>query len=107
VAATVTVQRDIQLAEGGGEHLLLGTIVPGTYATGGVAVDPAKNELVEFVFTGASSGYVSAWDSVNQKLLVYRQKDPGAAGGADIALVEVANAVDLSGVTFKFAGFGF
>jgi hypothetical protein len=25
---------------------------------------------------------------------------PGGAGGADIALVEVANAVDLSGVTF-------
>jgi hypothetical protein len=34
------------------------------------------------------------------KLKIYRQKDPAAAGGADIPLPEVANAVDLSGVTF-------
>lgn len=52
-------------------------------------------------------GYVyELVDATPQKLLIRRQKDPGAAGGADIVLPEVANATDLSAVVPKFIAIG-
>ena len=49
---------------------------------------------------------VFSWDKANAKVLAYRQKDPAAAGGADIPLPEVANAVDMSAVTFNWVAYG-
>jgi hypothetical protein len=77
-----------------------------SYPTGGESFDP--KELVGFtpaaVFlspryaSGAtgSGGYVFQYDYTNKKILVFEQTDPAAAGGADVALVEVDNTQDLS-----------
>jgi hypothetical protein len=97
-----TILKDIQIGQT--EHLYWVKIVPSTsYPTGGEPLDFAANTHIEVLHVGAgvaNGGYVTAWDEANQKLKIYRQKDPAAAGGADIPLPEVANAVDLSGVTF-------
>lgn len=45
------------------------------------------------------SGYIFEYDITNEKLLAYRQKDPAAAGGADIPLPEVGNTISLAAVT--------
>lgn len=97
-----TILKDIPIGQS--DHLYWVKIVPSTsYPTGGEPLDFPTNTHIESLLTGGAvtaGGYVTAWDETNQKLKIYRQKDPAAAGGADIALVEVANAVDLSGVTF-------
>ncbi len=72
-----------------------------SYPTGGEAMTAANFGLDQIltVFAQSMGGYVFSWDSTNSKLLAYRSKDPGDAGGADIVLQQVANATDLSGVT--------
>jgi hypothetical protein len=81
----------------------------GTYATNGVSFTKASFDLpvsVDDVVIYPAGGYVFEVDKTNSKVKAYRQKDPGNAGGADIALPEVANAVDLSSVTFRFRAEG-
>jgi hypothetical protein len=76
----------------------------GTYPTGG---EPLSRASLGFAATvdpefsvecEISAGYVSEYDHVNSKLIVYDQKDPAAAGGADIALPQVGNGVALTNV---------
>lgn len=83
-----------------------GTIaLDSSYPTGGEAIDVSGNEQIDFLIargggtTATGAGYVYEWDAPNQKLLAFRTKDPGNAGGADIVLQQVANAVDLSALT--------
>jgi hypothetical protein len=96
--ASITGLRDIPIGQT--EHLYTGTIdFDSSYPTGGEALDLASNTRIETLIAQSKSGYVFEWDAANQKLLAYRQKDPAAAGGADIALPQVANATDLSAVT--------
>lgn len=98
MAAVVTIQRDIPIGQT--EHLYIGTIaMDDSYPTGGEALDVAKNERFETLIADSNGGYVFSFVPSSQKLLAYRTKDPGNAGGADIVLQEVANAVDLSGLT--------
>ena len=85
----------------------MGTVNLGTYATGGVAVSGAAvdcpirlYQLVVF----PSAGYI--FEYVGGLVKAYRQKDPAAAGGADIPLPEVANGVDLSAVNVPFLAMG-
>lgn len=56
--------------------------------------DPAFNVTIQ-----SKLGYVFHYDHVSSKVLVYDQKDPAAAGGADIALPEVGNNVSLASLT--------
>src|SRR5690348_3339550 len=88
----------------------VGTINLGTYATGGVAVTGGQlgcpNQLTH-LDVGPAGGYVFEWDQANGKVKAYRQKDPAAAGGADITLPEVANAVDISAATPHFEAVGY
>jgi hypothetical protein len=79
------------------------TVNLGTYATNGVAFTPATFGLVrvDYIDIGPAGGYLFEVDYTNSKIKAYRQKDPAAAGGADIALPEVANGVDISAVTFR------
>lgn len=84
-----------------------------SYATGGEAID-IKNQLglseiwfVDIKQEAPLTGmYLFQYDHTNAKILVFRQKDPAAAGGADIALPEVANATDLSSVTVRVMVYG-
>lgn len=107
-ASVLTVEKDIPIGQT--EHLYEGTFKPSTsYPTGGEPFDATGNTRFSKVLTGAgvaSGGYVTAFDKATQKLKIYRSKDPAAAGGADIPLQEVANAVDLSAVTFEFIALG-
>jgi hypothetical protein len=96
--ATVTALEDIEL--GGTERIYLLTIaMDSSYPSGGEALDLAGNRTIKFLSCPPKGGYVFSWDQDNQKLLAYRTKDPGAAGGADIVLQEVSAATDLSALT--------
>lgn len=109
MAASLTIShRYVQ----GNRYVRSGTGNLGTYATGGVTVTKAALDLpvrVTHFYVGEAGGYVfevSALADASATVKAYRQKDPAAAGGADIALPEVANAVDLSAVTFRWRAEG-
>lgn len=93
----------------GDRQIRTGTISLGTYATNGVAVTKANFDLpvvLNHLEVDPSAGYLFEFDKTNSKVKAFRQKDPAAAGGADIALPEVANAVDLSAVLSRFRASG-
>lgn len=97
---------DFDIPVGQTEHLYVGRVTAGpNYATGGNLFDLAANTRLAFADIKLP-GYLVTFDPATQLAKVYRQKDPGNAGGADIALVEVANAVDLTGVAGTFFAFG-
>lgn len=85
-----------------------GTISLGTYATNGVAITTKNLELtrIDDLDIQPSAGYIFEYVPSTGKIKAYRQKDPAATGGADIPLPEVANAVDLSGVSARFRAEG-
>lgn len=74
-----------------------------SYPTNGWALTPANLRLstIDFISVPAAGGIVFEYDYTNQKLKAYRQKDPGNAGGADIALPEVGNGVSLSTIVTR------
>lgn len=91
---------------GGNRTEYLGTIAAtGTYTTAGDTVDATANERFAWLHaqgggtTATGLGYVFNWNAATQKLVALRQKDPAAAGGADIALPEVGNGTDLTALT--------
>lgn len=81
-----------------------GTVSLNTYATDGVAVTPALFALnrIDDLRVDSTGGFVFEFLPSTAKVKAYRQKDPAAAGGADIALPEVANGVDLSAALSRF-----
>ena len=98
MAATVTITRDIEIGESA--HLYEGTIaLDDSYPTGGEALDVSGSESFTTLIAQSEGGYVFSFNPSDQKLLAYRQKDPADAGGADIALVQVAATTDLSALT--------
>lgn len=92
----------------GSEKVRRGTISLNTYATNGIAIAASDLGLrsLDHLDVGCSAGIIPEWDKTNGKIKAYRQKDPAAAGGADIALPEVTNAIDLSAVVFRFHALG-
>jgi|SRR6478752_41199 len=102
-----------------GDHTKAGKIVvadytfDASYATGGEAIDfnalGVANPPWFVAFSQVApvnAGYVFQYDYTNKKIVAYRQKDPANAGGADIALTEVANTTDLSAVTIRVLVYG-
>lgn len=90
-----------------GQHLRwMGKLtMTASYATGGDTLTAAQLGFSR-IMGGMISGtggvvfeLLPAADPTTAKVKAYRQKDPAAGGGADIALVEVANATDLSALT--------
>ena len=79
-----------------------------SYPTGGEACSAAALGLtkVDFVQFSPSAGYVFEYDYTASKVKAYDQKDPGNAGGADIALPEVADTTSLSTVAPHWVAFG-
>ena len=104
MASTVTLNSDEF------EGFKFGTLTLGTYATNGIAVTGAQvdcpQNLVQLI-VHPSGGYVFEYVASTGKVKAYRQKDPAAAGGADIPLPEVAAGVDLSSVNAPFTAFGY
>src|SRR5881227_2126022 len=81
----------------------------GTYATGGLAYTPALFGMaarVDILDVGPTSGYVFETDYTNKKVKAYYQTDPAAAGGADVALKEVANSANLGSVVARTRAVG-
>lgn len=78
-----------------------------SYAADGEAIDFVTNghfasvDSVNIINAdvGNSAGYVVTFDTSADKIVVFRQLDPADTGGADVALPEVAAAVDLSAIT--------
>lgn len=90
---------------GGSTRLLRGNLAfSSSYATNGDTIDwPGDLNIPDggVQLSSSAGGYVFEYDGANQKVKAFRQKDPAAAGGADIALPEVANAVNLSAVSVE------
>jgi hypothetical protein len=98
MAATGTVIKKYSLGRTG--QLIIGTVLmDSSYPTGGEAVTFTDVEYIHALLPFPTAGYVGEWDKANGKLKVYRGDNDNAA---DAPLVEVANAVDLSAVTFTF-----
>lgn len=109
MASTITiVDRYVQ----GNRYVRTGTGNLGVYATGGIAVTKAQFELnasLKDLQIRNAGGYVfevTALTDAGATIKAYDQKDPAASGGADIALPQVGNTVDLSAVTFAFNAAG-
>lgn len=107
MASTMTLSGDWMVSLGN-RRLTQGTGNLGTYATGGIAVTATQVGLgaIDDLVVMPAGGYVFEYDKTNGKVLAYDQKDPAAAGGADIALPQVATATSLSSITFRFHAFG-
>lgn len=98
VTAVAAQDHPRQFPRGGSKVAVVSVTFDSSYATGGeslVASDVNLN-TIDFVIVEPKGGYVFSYDYTNAKIQAYRTKDPAAAGGADIPLPEVANAVDLS-----------
>lgn len=103
MASTVTVNHRFH-------SLKFGTINLGTYATGGIAVTGAQVECpnqIKHLSLFASGGYQFEYVPSSGKIKAYQQKDPAAAGGADIPLPEVGNSTNLGSINPQFIAIGF
>jgi len=84
-----------------------------SYATGGeslTAVDLGLKTVLTVAVQQKSvstSIYVHQYDLANSKLLAFRQKDPGDAGGADIPLPEVGSTTNLSAIVVRVTATGY
>jgi hypothetical protein len=87
----------------GSQRLGIFNVTVGTYTTNGLAYTPALFGLnrIDFLQLFPASGYVFETDYTNLKVKAYDQKDPGNAGGADIALPEVGNSTNLGSVVAR------
>lgn len=85
-----------------------GTLTLGAYATNGVAVTPTLFGLtrIDDIDIQPAGGFVFEWLPATGKVKAYDQKDPAAAGGADIPLPEVGNAVSLAAINARFRAEG-
>ncbi len=73
-------------------------IAAGDYTAGGIGLafrtlaDWKGTNEPDFVKVVGISGYFYEWDRANKKLIIRQQRDPAAAGGADIPFTELAGA---------------
>lgn len=87
-----------------GRVTTLATLVfSGNYAAGGDLIDFANIQegVVQPIWVDirGKAGYSYEYDFAAKKVIVRQQKDPAAAGGADIPLPELAAAAYPAGVT--------
>jgi len=82
-------------------RVLLSITFDASYVTGGesiLASDVGLGEILHINFNQGEDGYVFHWDSVAQTIVAYYADYDAVADGA---LIEVANAVDLSAVVVE------
>lgn len=106
MASTITLSGDWMINIGN-RRMTSGTGNLGTYASGGIAVSAGQVGLgqIDELQVMPAGGYVFEYVKSTGKVKAYDQKDPAAAGGADIALPEVG-AIDISAITFRFQAIG-
>lgn len=109
MSATITI---VNRRAAGNRFIREGTGNLGVYATGGIAVTKSQFELpaslkdLEVRNAGGYSFEIISLTDAGCTIKAYDEKDPGAAGGADIADPQVGNTIDLSAVTFRFVASG-
>jgi hypothetical protein len=77
-----------------------------SYVTGGEPFTPSDiglGEILSIGFNQAEDGFILHWDKAANTILAYYADYDAVADGA---LIEVANAVDLSGVVVEFIASG-
>lgn len=101
MALTVTLSGDWMTSLGNRRQTFATVAFDNSYTTGGLALTAAQVGLgvVEELQADPKSGYIFEYDYTNSKLKAYYQTDPANAGGANIPLIEVANATNLSTLT--------
>lgn len=108
MALTVTIS---QFGPSGNMNRVVGTLAfDASYPTGGESLTAANVGLASAypIKVQPYGGYVFDYDATNSKVRAYRQTDPADTGGADVALVEVADTTDLSALTaVPFEALGF
>lgn len=109
-AASVTMDtpRSVGYSFSGPNKVRRGTLNLGDpYAASGIAFTPANFNLrrIDKLVVQPSAGYVFEWVKSSGKVKAYLNKDPAAAGGADLALPEVG-AVSLVAVNARFEAVG-
>jgi hypothetical protein len=109
MALTITYKEDEEIVEkcGHGYKLITGSIAfDSSYPTGGEAMDLSKKIPTDLhmVWFEANGGYVFQYDYANKKVKAYYADYSESTDGV---LIEVANAVDLSGLTdVRFGAIG-
>lgn len=103
MALTKSQTKEFIVGAHDGKQLVIeiGTVAfDNSYPTNGEAVTFGTNMREPLgAVLAPTAGYVFEYDAANKKIKAFRQKDPAAAGGADIALPEVGNTTDLSALT--------
>lgn len=86
-----------------------------SYPTGGEALAAADVGLRKIhavipcgpAIDSNSTAVIVRWNATTNKLMAFRQKDPADTGGADIALPQVGNTIDLSGFSVLVVVIGY
>lgn len=92
---------------------IVDVLMDSSYATGGETLTASDLGLKTVLTASIQQKTVGTtirvfqYDLANSKILAFQQKDPAAAGGADIALPEVANTTDLSTITVRVTAVGY
>jgi hypothetical protein len=77
-----------------------------SYATGGEAItaaDVGMKRAIDRIIIESEDGYILKFDKLNSKIMAYYADNDA---GADGALIQVAAAVDLSGVVAGYIAIG-
>ena len=104
MAAVATIKKKFKF--GNGYCVVADVAMDSSYPTGGEAVSAEQLGLsaLEFVLGAPSGGYVPEYDHASKKLKAYYGDNDNAADGP---LAEVANATNLSAVTFRLMALGY
>lgn len=116
MAITVTIDKK-RTRYSGSERKVRGTANLGVYATNGIAVTARQLGLhqINSLDISPSGGIVFQWDRANGKIKAFKQAGitENVAGAytqnaviAQVALVEVSNAVDITATSFEFDASG-
>jgi hypothetical protein len=100
--ATVILSGDWMISIGNRRQTIATANFGTSYTTNGQAVTPAQFGLgtIDYMDMSTSGGYVGEYIPSTGKVKLYWQTNPGAAGGADVPLIEVDSTTDVHATVF-------
>lgn len=110
---SVTVTKVATNVSGRIRERIVDVLMDSSYPTGGEPLTATDLGLKTVLTVNAvqktvgTSIRIFQYDLTNSKLLAFQQKDPAAAGGADIPLPEVADTTSLSTITVRVTARGY